>query len=43
LKPQKRFAHLFASEEGKRQIDRLQAIAERNIDEFHLIDREGDA
>jgi pyruvate ferredoxin oxidoreductase beta subunit len=43
LKPQKRFAHLFASEEGKGQIARLQAIAAHNIDEFHLIDREGEA
>jgi pyruvate ferredoxin oxidoreductase beta subunit len=43
LKPQKRFAHLFAGEEGKQQIERLQAIATRNIAEYHLIDREGEA
>src|ERR1700758_1810692 len=42
LKPQKRFAHLFAGEEGTQQIARLQAIAERNIAEYHLIDREGE-
>jgi pyruvate ferredoxin oxidoreductase beta subunit len=43
LKPQKRFAHLFAGEEGQRQIAQLHAIAARNIAEFHLIEREGDA
>src|SRR6266566_5287422 len=43
LKPQKRFAHLFASEDGQQPIARLQAIAARNIAEFHLLDREGDA
>ena len=43
LKPQKRFAHLFAGEEGHEQIAKLQAIASRNIVEFNLLDREGDA
>ena len=43
LKPQKRFAHLFADEHGRQQIARLQAIAERNIAEYHLIDGEGEA
>ena len=42
LKPQKRFAHLFASDEGAARIARLQAIADRNIAEFHLIDPDGD-
>jgi len=43
LKPQKRFAHLFSSEEGARRIARLQAIADRNVIEFHLLDDGGDA
>jgi pyruvate ferredoxin oxidoreductase beta subunit len=43
LKPQRRFAHLFSSEEGKNRIAHLQAIADRNIAEYHLLDAEGDA
>jgi len=43
LKPQKRFAHLFAGDDGKQQIARLQAIAARNIAEFHLSESEGEA
>jgi len=43
LKPQRRFAHLFSSEEGKGRIAHLQAIADRNIAEYHLLDAEGDA
>ena len=43
LKPQKRFAHLFSSDEGARRIARLQAIADRNIVEFHLAGPDGDA
>jgi pyruvate ferredoxin oxidoreductase beta subunit len=43
LKPQKRFAHLFTSEEGAQRIGRLQAIADRNVAEFHLLDQEGDS
>jgi len=42
LKPQKRFAHLFASDEGAVRIAKLQAIADRNIAEFHLVDPDGD-
>jgi pyruvate ferredoxin oxidoreductase beta subunit len=43
LKPQRRFAHLFNSEEGKQCLIRLQQLADRNIAEYHLLDREGDA
>jgi pyruvate ferredoxin oxidoreductase beta subunit len=42
LKPQKRFAHLFSLEEGAERIAKLQAIADRNIVEFRLLDRDGD-
>jgi pyruvate ferredoxin oxidoreductase beta subunit len=42
LKPQRRFAHLFATEEGKRRIGRLQAVADRNIAEYRLLEPEGD-
>jgi pyruvate ferredoxin oxidoreductase beta subunit len=41
LKPQKRFAHLFAGDHGAQMIARLQAIADRNIAEFGLLDQEG--
>jgi len=43
LKPQRRFAHLFNSDEGKSRIGQLQALADRNIAEYHLIDAEADA
>ena len=43
LQPQKRFAHLFSSEPGTQQVAKLQALAARNIVEFHLLEREGDA
>jgi pyruvate ferredoxin oxidoreductase beta subunit len=43
LKPQRRFAHLFTAEEGKRRIRQLQAVADRNIAEYRLLDQEGDA
>jgi len=43
LKPQKRFAHLFVSDQGRQQIAKLQAIASRNIVEFHLLEQNGDA
>jgi pyruvate ferredoxin oxidoreductase beta subunit len=43
LQPQKRFAHLFSSEQGTQQVAKLQALAARNIVEFHLLDRDGDA
>jgi len=42
LKPQKRFAHLFTSDEGAQRIIRLQAMADRNIAEFHLVSGEGE-
>ena len=42
LKPQKRFAHLFATEEGQRRVARLQALCDRNIAEYHLSTGEGD-
>src|SRR5208283_1873590 len=43
LPPQRRFAHLFTSDAGTRRIGQLQAIADRNIAEYHLLDPEGDA
>jgi len=43
LQPQKRFAHLFSSDQGAQQVAKLQALAARNIVEFHLLEREGDA
>jgi pyruvate ferredoxin oxidoreductase beta subunit len=36
LKPQKRFAHLFKTEEGRKQIEFLQAIADANILKYGL-------
>jgi pyruvate ferredoxin oxidoreductase beta subunit len=42
LKPQRRFAHLFASEAGRQQLARLQACADRNIADYHLLDEQGD-
>lgn len=39
LKPQKRFAHLF-KDGGDDRIARIQEIADRNIIEFNLLDRE---
>src|SRR6266508_3161417 len=42
LQPQKRFAHLFSSDQGAQHIAKLQALAARNIVEFHLLDQ-GDA
>ena len=38
LKPQKRFAHLF-KDGGDDRLARIQAIADRNIVEFNLLDR----
>jgi pyruvate ferredoxin oxidoreductase beta subunit len=38
LRPQKRFAHLFAPEPQLDTIARIQAIAERNIKRFGLVD-----
>jgi pyruvate ferredoxin oxidoreductase beta subunit len=42
LKPQRRFAHLFTTEEGKRRLGMVQAIADRNIVEYKLLAQEGD-
>lgn len=36
LKEQTRFKHLFASPEGKTEIERIQAIAQENIKKFNL-------
>jgi pyruvate ferredoxin oxidoreductase beta subunit len=36
LKAQKRFAHLFKSEEGKKRIEFLQMIANDNIKKYAL-------
>jgi pyruvate ferredoxin oxidoreductase beta subunit len=38
LRPQKRFAHLFGHEPATEVIARLQAIADRNIKKFGLLD-----
>jgi pyruvate ferredoxin oxidoreductase beta subunit len=43
LKPQKRFAHLFSSPEGEERAVRLQALADQNIADFHLLAAEGEA
>jgi pyruvate ferredoxin oxidoreductase beta subunit len=43
LQPQKRFAHLFSSDQGAEHVAKLQALADRNIVEFHLLDQERDA
>jgi pyruvate ferredoxin oxidoreductase beta subunit len=37
LRPQKRFAHLFTSADGRERIARLQAICDRNIARFNLL------
>ena len=37
LKPQRRFAHLFTSDEGRERIKRLQAMADHNITEYRLL------
>ena len=36
LKPQKRFAHLFKTDEGKKRIAQLQKMAEENIAKYNL-------
>jgi pyruvate ferredoxin oxidoreductase beta subunit len=38
LRPQKRFAHLFGPEPDVQTIARLQALADRNIRRFGLLD-----
>jgi len=37
LKPQKRFKHLFQTEEGKKVIAKLQQIADDNIEKYGLV------
>jgi len=39
LKLQRRFAHLFKVE-GDNRLDHMQAIADRNIAEFNLLEQE---
>jgi len=43
LKPQRRFAHLFTSEDGARRIAEMQALADTNIAEFDLLDQGGES
>src|SRR6266540_712990 len=43
LQPQKRFAHLFSSGHGAERVAKLQALADRNVVEFHLLDQDGAA
>lgn len=38
LKPQKRFAHLFKTDEGKKIIAKLQKMAEENIKKYKLLE-----
>jgi pyruvate ferredoxin oxidoreductase beta subunit len=38
LKPQRRFAHLFKNDAGAQRLAQLQAIADRNIAEYKLLD-----
>jgi hypothetical protein len=38
LRPQKRFAHLFAAQAGPTMVARIQAEADRNIRRFGLLD-----
>jgi pyruvate ferredoxin oxidoreductase beta subunit len=40
LRPQKRYAHLFGPEVRRDVLDRLQAIADRNIARFNLLPKE---
>ncbi len=42
LRPQKRFAHLFGDPPRTEVIERLQALADRNIRRFGLLAEEGD-
>jgi pyruvate ferredoxin oxidoreductase beta subunit len=37
LKPQGRFSHLFKNEEGKKDIEAIQRIADRNIERYKLL------
>ena len=42
LKLQKRFAHLFGKTANPEVIKRIQAMADRNIEDYGLLDEEGD-
>src|SRR5215468_5960657 len=42
LQPQKRFAHCFHTPEGAARMARLQAMADANIADFHLVGGDGD-
>jgi pyruvate ferredoxin oxidoreductase beta subunit len=42
LRPQKRFAHLFAGVGRADVVERLQALADRNIARFGLLNRDGE-
>lgn len=41
LKPQKRFAHLFGKNAHPDMVARIQALADRNIRKYRLLDEEG--
>jgi pyruvate ferredoxin oxidoreductase beta subunit len=38
LEGQKRFRHLFAGDQGRDELQRLQAMADKNIDKYGLMD-----
>ncbi|RLB41934.1 MAG: hypothetical protein DRH12_06980 [Deltaproteobacteria bacterium] len=40
LKTQRRFRHLFSSDQGYRAIKEIQALAEENIKKFGLLKRQ---
>ena len=40
LRPQKRFAHLFGKNPAVATIVRLQALADKNIRKYQLLDKE---
>jgi len=37
LKPQKRFNHLFLNDQGKTELEYLQAIADQNVEQYRLL------
>lgn len=39
LKAQKRFSHLFTMDEGREGLDRVQALADENIEKYGLLKR----
>lgn len=43
LKPQRRYSHLFAKDQGKAELECLQAMADRNIERFGLIGLSGNS